>query len=171
MIKKLIISILVVVGLEADSELYDCTKVFEERKQELILELERIDEQEQALNALKEATEELLKRKEAKLSEKETKLNAHESDLKAREEVVSKKLKKTEALLRELKELKMNKISQTYSKMKAQSAADVLSQLKPKEAAGILTTLKPKTMAKILGKMDATKASEMTQIMSQVEEK
>ena len=54
------------VNLQASSELYECTKVFEERKQELILELERIDEQEQALNALKDATEELLKKKEAK---------------------------------------------------------------------------------------------------------
>ena len=60
-------------------------------------------------------------------------------------------------------------ICTTTTSLKAQSAADVLSKLKPEEAASILTTLKPKTMAKILGKMDATKASEMTQLMSKVE--
>ncbi len=123
--------VLLCIIVEAKSELYDCTKVFEERKQELILELERIDEQEQALNALKAATEELLKKKEAKLAEKESTLNAQEQDLKVREEEVAKKLKRNEEALKALKEQKMNKVAQTYAKMKAASAADILSNLEP----------------------------------------
>jgi flagellar motility protein MotE (MotC chaperone) len=157
-------------SVQAKSELYDCTQVFEERKQELILELERIDEQEQALNALKEATEELLKQKEAKLAEKEAKLDFQENDLKQREDEVEKKLKKTAELLKALKEQKMDKVSQTYAKMKAQSAADILSKLDAKEASAILATLKPKATAKILSKMDALKASEMTNFLSEVKE-
>ena len=64
----------------------------------------------------------------------------------------------------------MNKVSQTYAKMKAQSAADILSKLDPKEASSILATLKPKATAKILSKMDASKASEMTNFLSRVQD-
>jgi hypothetical protein len=44
---------------------YECTKIFEDRKNELLVELERIDEQKQSLDSLKRATEELLRKKEA----------------------------------------------------------------------------------------------------------
>ena len=50
-------------ALQTSDRLFDCTEIFKERKSELLVELERIDEQKQALNALKIATEDLLKRK------------------------------------------------------------------------------------------------------------
>ena len=50
-------------SLQTSDRLFECTEIFKERKSELLVELERIDEQKQALSALKVATEELLKQK------------------------------------------------------------------------------------------------------------
>lgn len=50
-------------SMQNSDKLFECTQIFKERKNELLVELERIDEQKQALNALKTATEELLKKK------------------------------------------------------------------------------------------------------------
>ena len=58
------------IALETSERLFECTEIFKERKSELLVELERIDEQKQALSALKAATEELLKQKESKLNQK-----------------------------------------------------------------------------------------------------
>ncbi|MCD6432757.1 MAG: PDP protein, partial [Sulfurimonas sp.] len=51
-------------ALETSERLFECSEIFKERKGELLVELERIDEQRQALSALKIATEELLRKKE-----------------------------------------------------------------------------------------------------------
>ena len=53
-------------SLQTSEKLFECTEIFKERKSELLVELERIDEQKQALSALQAATEELLKKKETK---------------------------------------------------------------------------------------------------------
>ena len=58
-------------SLQTSDRLFECTEIFKERKSELLVELERIDEQKQALSALKVATEELLKQKESKLAVQE----------------------------------------------------------------------------------------------------
>ena len=50
--------------LQAEGRLFSCNKIFEQRKEELLLELERIDEQQQSIEALKEATNHLLKKRE-----------------------------------------------------------------------------------------------------------
>ena len=62
-------------ALQTSDRLFDCTEIFKERKSELLVELERIDEQKQALSALKAATEELLKKKESRLKQKEEELD------------------------------------------------------------------------------------------------
>ena len=72
--KILLLSILLLSSLNAlqtSDRLFECTEIFKERKSELLVELERIDEQKQALSALKTATEELLKKKEVSLNQKE----------------------------------------------------------------------------------------------------
>ena len=58
-----ILSVLHLSALQTSDRLFDCTEIFKERKSELLVELERIDEQKQALSALKVATEDLLKKK------------------------------------------------------------------------------------------------------------
>ncbi len=154
------------IGLETSEKLFECTEIFKERKSELLVELERIDEQKQALSSLKIATEELLRKKEINLSQKEEVVNAKLSGITQKEDSVKKMLKQNEEILKELKSIKMNKIAQTFAKMKAGASANILSDMKASEATAILRSLKPKTVGQILTKMDAKKASELTLLLA-----
>jgi len=154
-------------SLQTSDKLFECTEIFNERKSELLVELERIDEQKQALSALKIATEELLKQKGSKLSLKEDQVDEKLTIVTQKEESIKKMLQKNEVILKELKETKMSKIAQTFSKMKPSSASGILSAMDAKDATAILRSLKPKVVGKILTKMDAKKASELTQLLSE----
>ncbi len=153
-------------SLQTSDRLFECTKIFKERKNELLVELERIDEQKQALSALKTATEELLKQKERKLSIQEEELDAKLTEVSQKEANIKNMLEKNEAALKELKSIKMSKIAQTFSKMKPAAASGILSDMSAEEAKMILQSLKPKVVGKILTKMDAKKASELTQLLA-----
>ncbi|WP_373004841.1 MotE family protein [Sulfurimonas sp.] len=153
-------------SLQTSDKLFECTEIFKERKSELLVELERIDEQKQALSALKTATEELLKKKEIRLGQKEEVVDRKLSEITTKEESIKKMLKRNEEVLKETKSIKMDKIAQTFAKMKAGSAANILADMDPQEAASILSSLKPKTVGKILTKMDAQKASALTLILA-----
>ncbi|ADN10011.1 MotE family protein [Sulfurimonas autotrophica] len=153
-------------SMQNSDKLFECTKIFKERKNELLVELERIDEQKQALNALKTATEDLLKKKEAKLALKEEAVNAKLAQVSQKEKAIKEMVEKNSKILKELQSTKMSKISQTFAKMKAGAAANVLSDMDSKEAGSILQSLKPKVVGKILTKMDPKKASELTQLLA-----
>ncbi|MFT5660060.1 MAG: flagellar motility protein MotE (MotC chaperone) [Sulfurimonas sp.] len=153
------------VSLQTSDRLFDCTEVFKERKNELLVELERIDEQKQALSALQAATEDLLKKKEGSLTQKAELVDVKLASITKKEENIKNMLTKNEKALKELKSLKMNKIAQTYAKMKAGAASSILSDMDEKEAAAILSSLKPKTVGQILTKMDARKASKLTLLL------
>ena len=161
-----IFTITSLMALQTSDRLFDCTEIFKERKSELLVELERIDEQKQALDALKIATEELLKKKESNLVHKEETVDAKLKEITQKEESIKNMLKKNELVLKELKSSKMNKIAQTFAKMKPASASNILSDMDTQEAAGILSSLKPKTVGKILSKMDPKKASKLTLILA-----
>lgn len=170
MIKLLIAALFTLASLnalETSDKLFECTEIFKARKSELLVELERIDEQKQALSALKTATEELLKKREAKVSQDEEAVEKKLSEISYKEHSVKKMLKKNEEILQEIKNVKMDRMSETFAKMKAASAAGVLSEMNPQDAAAILSSLKPKTVGTILSKMDAKKASELTLILSE----
>ncbi|WP_455757009.1 MotE family protein [Sulfurimonas sp.] len=154
------------IALETSDRLFDCTEIFKERKSELLIELERIDEQKQALAALKAATEELLKKKENNLNQKEEAVDAKLLEITQKENSVKTMLERNEKVLKEAKSTKMSKIAQTFAKMKAASASNILSDMDKHEAAAILTSLKPKTVGQILTKMDPKKASELTLLLS-----
>ena len=153
-------------SLETSDRLFDCTEVFKERKSELLVELERIDEQKQALSALKTATEELLQKKEVSLEEKEQKIQVQLEKITQKEKNIKQMLEKNEQVLAELKSTKMDKIAQTYAKMKAAAASNILSDMDENEAAAILSSLKPKTVGQILTKMDPQKASKLTLLLT-----
>ena len=153
------------VALETSDKLFECSEIFKARKGELLIELERIDEQKQALSALKIATEELLKKRETKLSQEEEVVNRKVAEISSKEKSIKRMLDKNKKILKDLKNIKMNKIAQTFAKMKAASAANVLSQMQASEAILILSSLKPKTVGKILTKMDSKKASELTLLL------
>lgn len=153
-------------SLQNSDKLFECTEIFKERKNELLVELERIDEQKQALSALKTATEDLLKKKEEKLSLEEDAVNAKLEEVSKKEKSIKAMLVKNTQILKELKSTKMSKISQTFSKMKAGAAANILTDMDTKQAVLILQSLKPKVVGKILTKMDPKKASELTQLLA-----
>jgi len=153
-------------ALQTSDRLFDCTEIFKERKSELLVELERIDEQKQALSALKIATEELLKKKEIRLTQKEEVVDRKLTEITTKENSIKKMLKRNEEVLKETKNIKMDKIAQTFAKMKAGAAANILSDMEAQEAASILHSLKPKTVGKILTKMDAKKASVLTLLLA-----
>lgn len=153
-------------ALQTSERLFECTEIFKERKGELLVELERIDEQKQALSALKVATEDLLKQKGKKLTLKEQEVEEKLAIIVAKEKNTKEMLERNTAALQELKSIKMSKIAQTFSKMKPAAAANILSDMPSVEAKVILQSLKPKVVGKILTKMDAKKASELTQILS-----
>ena len=156
----------VVFAYQPSEKLFECTEIFKERKSELLVELERIDEQKQALSALKTATEDLLRKKETKLSQKEEVVDNKLTEISQKEENIKKMLAKNEAVLKKVESIKMNKIAQTFAKMKAASASNILSDMDSSDAALILQSLKPKTVGQILTKMDAKKASELTLILA-----
>ena len=153
-------------ALQTSDRLFDCTEIFKERKSELLVELERIDEQKQALGALKNATEELLKKKEIRLTLKEEEVDGKLLEITQKEQAVKKMLAENEKILSETKTTKMSKIAQTFAKMKAAAASGILSGMDSNEAVAILRSLKPKTVGQILTKMDAKKASELTLLLA-----
>lgn len=153
-------------ALQTSERLFECTEIFKERKSELLVELERIDEQRQALSALQTATEELLSKKESKISQQEEVVNNKLSTISQKEQSIKEMLEKNTQVLKEINNLKMSKISQTFAKMKPAAASSILANMDVKEAISILNSLKPKTVGQILTKMDSKKASEITTLLS-----
>ena len=153
-------------SLETSDKLFECTEIFKARKSELLVELERIDEQRQALSSLKIATDELLKKKAVKISQDEEVIERKLQEITTKENNTKMMLEKNEAILKKITKIKMDKIAQTFAKMKAASAANILSEMEEKKAVGILESLKPKNVGKILSKMDSKKASELTSLLS-----
>lgn len=155
----------------AKNRTFDCTKIFEERKSELVERLENIDEQTQALQALKEATSQLLDKKKTKLDDEMQEIKAIAAQTKQKEENIKKLLAENKRILEEMKKNKLSKISTMYSKMKAAAAAGIFSKMNVIEARDILATLPPKALGKIFTKMDAKKAAELTHELSLMPEK
>ena len=150
-------------SIERSEKLFECTRIFESRKNELLVELERIDEQRQSLESLKIATDELLNKKEVRLDAREKGVAQKLEATKKAQADTKSMLEKNEKILEAIKNQKMDKVSQVYAKMKAASAANILAKMEIKEAGAILNKLKPKTVGKIFSKMDAQKASELSQ--------
>ncbi|MDD5157588.1 PDP protein [Sulfurimonas sp.] len=155
-------------SLWAKDKLFECTEIFKARKSELLVELERLDEQKQAISSLKSATEDLLRKKETKISQEDEVVSRKLAEVKSREESTRSMLKRNEEILKEIKSKKMNNITQTFSKMKEASAARVLENMEPQDAAEIMALLNPKAVGKILTKMDPKKASSLTLILSRI---
>lgn len=163
--RYLLVIVLLMIHVEAIEEnpkLFECTKIFEERKEELLIELERIDEQQQALNALKAATDNLIQKKEASLSQKEQTIDKKLQEVTKKESEIKELVEKNAKILEEIKGLKQDKVSQTYAKMKPASAAAILNAMDVNDSTPILKTLNPQVVGKILSKMDSQKASEIT---------
>ncbi|MFA6144606.1 MAG: PDP protein [Sulfurimonas sp.] len=168
--KKILLLSLLIAGTVygAPTKSYECTQIFESRKNELLIELGKIDEQRQSLDALKRATEDLLKKKEAMVQGRGTAVDQKLQEIKTREVSIQKMVADNKKILEEMKQLKSNKVSQAYTKMKPASSANILAQMEVKEASDILSTLNPKIVSQILGKMDPKKGAEMTAALQKI---
>ena len=144
------------------SKLINCYEIFDQRRAELEAQAEKIEEERQALIALKDATMNILKKKKAKIQEKLKEVNATlnkiENIKKQNEELV----KKYQAILEEIKKAQTSKLVQSYAKMRAGNAAKIISDMDTKTALSILSKLSPKVISKIFAKMDPKKAASLT---------
>ncbi len=147
------------------SGIVDCNIIFEQRKAEILREIEKIDEQQQALQALQSATQNVLDQKDADLKKREAALAAEKKELEQREEAIKRLLEKNEKILAEIKNTTQSKIGTTYAGMKDSKSAAILENLPESEAAMILFALDTKVVGKILAKMDPQKAANLTQII------
>jgi len=165
--KRILLLISIMVGvLMAENATVDCNKIFELRKNEIARDLERIDEQAQSLEALRNANEALLSKKESQVLAKEEEVKvALEKVQKTKEEALAV-FEKNKKLLADIKEATDDKLSKTYLKMKDAKAAAILDNMKESEAALILFNLTPKKISKIMGKMDPLNASKITKLLS-----
>jgi flagellar motility protein MotE (MotC chaperone) len=71
-------------------------------------------------------------------------------------------LDENKKVLDEIKQVKADKVSQTFAKMKPAASAQILSQMSASDASDIMMTLNAKISGQILGKMDPKKASDIT---------
>ncbi len=141
----------------------DCTKVFEERKEELLKEIEKIDEARQSFEALQGATNALFDKQKAKLDSQRDDLNVTMREVTMRENNIKKMIEENKKLLAAINGAKNDKISDTYSKMKDSAAAGILEEMSVDEASSVLFTLQAKKVSKIMAKMTPKKASKITQ--------
>ncbi|WP_297814256.1 MotE family protein [uncultured Helicobacter sp.] len=160
-----VLGILSVWAAENQREVIDCNIIFEQRKAEIIKEIERIDEQQQALQALQNATQNVLDQKEADLKKREIALNNIQKEIEEREAKITRLLKRNEEILKQIRGATQSKVGETYAGMKDSKSAAILETLPDAEAAGILFALDTKVMSKILSKMTPQKAATLTQLL------
>jgi len=144
-----------------NQKLIDCYEIFDQKRAELEAEAEKILEEREAFEALKNTYMALMKKKEEKLKQKEKELNATLEKIEL--------VKENKKILEEIKKAKLDKVTQSYAKMRPKNAASILSNMNIKDALNILQKLPPKTLAKIFAKMDAAKAAKFTELLQKVE--
>ncbi len=148
-------------------ELVICNKIFEERKGELALEIQRLNDKENSLEALREATTKLLNKKNEQLNEQEAGVNKKLADIEAKEKKIESLIAENKKLLEDIEKVKMDKLSNSFSKMKPKSSATILNELDTDEGVKILLNMNPKVISQIFSKMDPKKASELTKKLSE----
>lgn len=149
----------------AEDRSFTCNQIFEQRKGELQLELDKIDEQQQVLEALRHATENVLSAKEEKLLKKEQEVDAKLQRILDEKAAVEKMLEQNKVILADIQKAKDDKVIETYTKMKPGAAAAAMAEMDTAVAASIMFNLTPKQSAKIFAKMDAPKAAQLTEIL------
>jgi len=152
-----------------NQKLIDCYEIFDQKKAELESEAEKILEQKEALESLKNTYMILVKKKENKLNQKEKEINASLQKIESEKKVIQDLVAKNKKILDEIKKIKMDKITQSYAKMKPKNAANILSNMPSSDAINILNKLPPKIISKILAKMDPVKAAKLTEILQKGE--
>ena len=146
-------------------KLLDCYEIFEQKKAELEAQAEKLLEEREAFESLKNTYMVLMKKKEEVLKQKEIELNATLQAIEKNKKELKELVKKNQKILEEIKNAKLDKVTQSYAKMRPKNAASILSNMKVEEALEIIQKLQPKVVAKIFAKMDPNKAAILTQEM------
>jgi flagellar motility protein MotE (MotC chaperone) len=148
MFKILLLIITIMSANAQDENYYRCNKVFESKRDQLQSMLSKIYDKEEAYQAYKDATMSLIKKKKAYLVKKVQSVDNNLKIITKKENSIKKLIEKNKQILENIQKKVDDKISQSYLKMKDQSAADILSNLTNKEASSILYKLKPKKYQK-----------------------
>ena len=156
---------ILVIGTLLCAETIDCTKVFEERKGELLREVEKIDEARQSFEALQAATNALFEKQKNALKEREDALTKTKQDVEAKEKQIASMLAENQKLLDQVQAKKNDKMDETYIKMKDAAAAAIVEKLPAYEGAAIMFGLPAKKMSQIMAKMDPKIASDITLLL------
>jgi len=151
-----------------NQKLLDCYEIFDQKKAELEAEAEKILEQKEAFEALKNTYMALMKKKEAKLKQKEKELNATLRKIEEEKKEIQTLIKKYKQILQAIKQAKLDKITQSYAKMRPKNAAEILSNMDTKDALNILQKLPARILAKIFAKMDPQKAAKFSELLQKV---
>lgn len=145
------------------AETIDCTKVFEDRKGELLKEIEKIDEARQSFEALQAATNALFEKQKVALQEKQNGVDKTKKEIEAKEKQIASMLEENKKLLELVEARKNEKIDESYVKMKDGAAAAIIEKLPTHEAAAIMFSLPSKKISQVFAKMNPQTASEITQ--------
>ncbi|MGH1600529.1 MotE family protein [Campylobacter majalis] len=140
----------------------DCTAIFEARKTEIAKEIDKIDEERQALEAFRASMRSLYDENMAKLNKKEADINATLKSVEIKRKQIDEEIAKNKKILEELKAMTSDKVGESYAKMKDKAAADILSDMTRTQAASIMYALEPKKISSIMAKMQPNVASEIT---------
>lgn len=153
-----------------------CNAIFETRKKEISLDLQKLSERQNTINILNQENIKLLKQKQDKLNEQEKTLQEMYKNMKEEEEKskleaetklkeASDILQKNEKILEKIKGEKDSKLSESYAKMKDSAAAQILSNMSEEDAINILLSLQAKQVGLILSKMQPGVAAALTQAL------
>ncbi len=148
-----------------NQKLIDCYEIFSQKKAELEAQAEQILEQQEALETLKNTYMALMKKKEKELNLKQKEINATLSKIENEKKEIQDLLKKNKQILEAIKEAKLNKLTQSYAKMRPKNAASILENMDDKNALEILSELPARILSKILAAMTPEKAAHFTQLM------
>ena len=108
------------------AETIDCTKIFEERKSELLREVEKIDEARQSFEALQAATNVLFDKQKAALKEKESSIEKSKQEVDAKQKQIALMLEENKKMLELIEAKKNEKVGESYEKMKDGAAAAII---------------------------------------------
>ena len=148
-----------------NKKLLECYEIFAQKKAELEAEAEQLLEQQEALESLKNTYMALMKKKEQELQKKEKEINATLAKIENEKKQIQELIKKNKQILEAIKNAKLNKLTQSYAKMRAKNAASILENMNDKDALKILSQMPPRILSKILAAMTPEKAAHFTQLM------
>jgi len=148
-----------------NQKLIDCYEIFAQKKAELEAEAEQILEKQEAFEALKNTYMALMKKKEKELKLKQKELNLTLQKIENEKKQIQNLIKQNQKILEAIKEAKLNKLTQSYAKMRPKKAASILENMNDKDALLILNQLPARILSKILAAMTPEKAAHFTQLM------